>query len=107
MAFCHCVAKRLERVALYTTAIQTGLRQSEMRSLTKADLFLAGDKPFVRCRAENTKNRQEARQYVQGDLAEELRRLVANKMPSASVFAMPNEWEVAKMLRADLAEARS
>jgi integrase len=96
----------LERVALYAVAIQTGLRSAELRSLTKSDLFLAGDKPYVRCRAENTKNKQEARQYIQPDLAAELRRIVANKTPTAAVFAMPDEWHVADMLRGDLAAAR-
>ena len=96
----------LERVALYAVAIQTGLRSAELRSLTKADLFLAGEKPYVRCKAENTKNRQEARQYIQADLAEELRRIGATKTPSANVFTMPDEWNVADMLRGDLAEAR-
>ena len=96
----------LERVALYATAIQTGLRSAELRSLTKADLFLAGEKPYVRCKAENTKNSQEARQYIQRDLADELRRIVTAKAPTANVFAMPDEWSVAAVLRGDLGEAR-
>lgn len=96
----------LERVALYGTAIQTGLRSAELRSITKADLFLAGDKPYLRCKAENTKNGAEARQYIQADLAEDLRRLVANKTPAVQVFPMPDEFHVATMLRMDLAEAR-
>jgi len=96
----------LERVALYAVAIQTGLRSAELRSLTKADLFLAGEKPYVRCKAEHTKNSQEARQYIQPDLAEQLRQMVATKTPTASVFAMPDEWHVAEMLRDDLAAAR-
>ena len=66
----------LERVALYATAIQTGLRSNGVAvSLTKSDLYLAGEKPYVRCKAEDTKNSQEARQYIQVDLAEELRGL--------------------------------
>jgi hypothetical protein len=96
----------LERVALYAAAIQTGLRSNELRSLTRVDLFLAGDKPYVRCRAENTKNKHEATQYIQADLAADLRTLVATKTPTANVFTMPNEWNVADMLRADLAAAR-
>src|SRR5579864_9212792 len=43
----------LERVALYAVAVQTGLRSGELRSLAKSDLFLAGEKPYVRCKAEN------------------------------------------------------
>jgi integrase len=96
----------LERAALYATAIQTGLRSAELRSLTKSDLFLAGEKPYVRCKAEDTKNGQEARQYIQADLAEELRRIVSTKTPSATVFTLPDEWSMAAMLRGDLAEAR-
>lgn len=96
----------LERIALYAVAIQTGLRSPELRSLVKADLFLAGDRPYVRCKAEHTKNNQEARQYIQADLAEELRRLVATKTPMANVFALPDEYSMADMLRGDLAEAR-
>jgi integrase len=96
----------LERVALYAVAIQTGLRSAEVRSVTKADLFLAGEKPYIRCKAEDTKNGQEARQYIHADLAEELRWLVANKTPTANVFPMPDEFHVAEMLRGDLAAAR-
>jgi integrase len=96
----------LERAALYATAIQTGLRSNELRSLTKADLFLSGEKPYVRCRAESTKNKYEARQYIQADLASELRALVANKTPGAAVFGMPVAFDVAAMLRGDLADAR-
>jgi integrase len=96
-----------ERVALYAVAIQTGLRSNELRSLMKRDLFLAGDSPYARCKVENTKNGNEARQYIQADLAAELRRIVATKTPTAPVFTMPNEWDVADMLRADLAAART
>jgi integrase len=96
----------LERVALYATGIQTGLRSNELRSLTKSDLFLTGNKPFVRCRAETAKNDQGARQYIQPDLAEELRRIIATKTPTAPVFTLPDEWSVAEMLRGDLAAAR-
>ena len=51
----------LERVALYAVAIQTGLRSAELRSVTKSGLLLAGEKPYVRCRAENTKNSSDPR----------------------------------------------
>src|SRR5262249_702818 len=54
----------------------------------------------------STKNKQEARQYIQADLAEDLRRMVATKTPPANVFSMPDEWHVADMLRGDLADAR-
>ena len=48
-----------ERAALYATAIQTGLRSSELRSLTKARLHLDHPKqPYVTCKAGDTKNAQ-------------------------------------------------
>ncbi len=95
-----------ERVTLYATAVQTGLRQGELRSLTRGRLFLEGPQPYVTCKAGSTKNRKDARQYVQADLAAELRTLAATKAPGATVFAMPCETDVARMLRFDLATAR-
>ena len=95
-----------ERVALYGTAIQTGLRQGELRSLTRGRLFLDGAQPCVTCKAGSTKNRKDARQYIQPDLAAHLRALVATKAPAAPVFAMPDRQHVAAMLREDLAAAR-
>jgi hypothetical protein len=47
---------------LYAVAIQTGLRSSELRSLTRGRLFLHVVEPFNTCKAGSTKNRQDARQ---------------------------------------------
>jgi len=95
-----------ERVLLYALAIQTGLRASELRSLSRGSLFLDDPQPYVTCKAGSTKNRQDARQYIKPELADELRRHVATKAPGAPVFAMPRREDVAAMLRADLAAAR-
>jgi integrase len=95
-----------ERMLLYATAIQTGLRSSELRSLTRGRLFLDGDEPFITCKAGSTKNRQDARQYIQPALAELLREHIATKAPHASVFGMPPRTDVAGMFRADMADAR-
>jgi len=94
------------RVVLYALAIQTGLRSSELRSLTRRSLFLDQRPPFVLCQAGSTKNRKAAWQYVQPELAEELRLHIATKTPEARVFRMPPRYDVAAMLRADLAAAR-
>jgi integrase len=102
----RCGMHPLERAILYAVAIQTGLRDSELRSLTKSDLFLAGEKPYIRCRAENTKNKQAAKQYIETDLTGDLREIVATKTPTANVFSMADEFDVAGMLRGDLAAAR-
>lgn len=97
----------LERMLLYTTAIQTGLRSAELRSLTRARLFLEGKTPFITAKAGSTKNRKDARQFIQPELAEQLKAHVATKAPQAPVFAMPNKNQVAPMLQADLAAARA
>ena len=95
-----------ERVLLYATAIQTGLRSGELRSLTRGRLYLDSAPPYVTCKAGSTKNRKEARQYIQADVADGLRQHIATKAPAAPVFGMPHETGVAKMLRGDLADAR-
>ncbi len=95
-----------ERVLLYAVASQSGLRSSELPSLTRGRLFLEGTQPYVTCKAGSTKNRKDCRQYIQSDLAAELRSLVATKAPAAPVFAMPDRREIAGVLRRDLATAR-
>ncbi len=95
-----------ERVLLYATAIQTGLRSAELRTLTRGKLYLSNDPPFVLVPGRSTKNRKEAKQYITGDLAAELRQHIATKAPTAPVFNMPVGPSVAAMLLADLAKAR-
>jgi hypothetical protein len=95
-----------ERRLLYATALQTGLRQSELRTLTGSSLVLDGGQPHVLVTANRTKNRKPARQFIRPDLAHELRRHVSRAMPGAPVFTMPRREAVASMLRDDLAAAR-
>jgi integrase len=95
-----------ERLLLYATAIQTGLRSAELRALSRGRLFLKMDPPFITCPARSCKNRDDARQYVKPDLAQALTEHVATKAPKVPVFSMPRGWEVAEMLRADVADTR-
>ena len=44
-----------ERAVVYATAIQTGLRSSELRSVTPGRLFLYYDPPFITCKAGSPK----------------------------------------------------
>lgn len=94
------------RALLYTLAIQTGLRSGELRTLTRANLALDGERPYVMLEARQTKNRKAARQYVRPDLAADLTRHVSRAMPGSPLFAMPRREHLAAMLRADLADAR-
>jgi integrase len=94
-----------ERVLLYCTAIQTGLRQNELRSLTRANLFLDGPEPFITCSGHSTKNKKDARQHVKPELAREL---LASLNGHGQVFCgMPDRQHVATCCRADLAAARA
>lgn len=95
-----------ERLLLYRTAIQTGLRSSELRCLTKGRLFLDSVPPYILCRAGSTKNRLDARQYIDAELAADLRLHVASKDSEEHVFRMPHDTNMAKMLRQDVEAAR-
>jgi len=50
-----------DRLLLYGTAIQTGLRSAELRSLTRGRLYLDANPPFITCKTGPTKNRKGAR----------------------------------------------
>lgn len=102
----RCEMTPRERVLLYSVAIQTGLRSSELRSLTNGKLYLDREPPFVLCKSRSTKNRKQARQYIQPSLAAELQDFVSASGRRSQVFKMPDESTMADMLRADLAEAR-
>jgi integrase len=95
-----------ERMLLYAVAIQSGLRSGECRSLTRGRLLLDDDQPYIVCKARSTKNKKDARQYIQPGLAGELAQHIGTKAFAAPVFTMPDETNVARMFRADLADAR-
>ena len=95
-----------ERLLLYRTALQSALRSGELRALTRGRLYLDADPPFITAKAGDTKNRKDARQYIQPELAADLLAHVSTKAPKASIFNMPHEANVARMIRVDMAEAR-
>ena len=70
-----------ERVILYRTAIETGLRSSEIRSVTRGQLHLDRAEPYITCKAGATKNGKDARQYIQPILAEALKDHISRKTP--------------------------
>ncbi len=96
----------IERALLYSTAIQTGLRSSELSALTRGKLQLNADPPFILGEARSAKNKKLARQYVQPELAAELKQHVARKVGGSKAFNMPARRDVATMFRADVANAR-
>ncbi len=96
----------LERCLLYDTAIQTGLRASELLSLTRGSLELNDERPHIVVKASHTKNKTTARQYISLELAEALRRHVERKTTAAPVFSPPSRYVLSSLLREDLAKAR-
>jgi integrase len=96
-----------ERLLLYWTAIETGLRASELMSLTKSALMLDSKEPHLIVRASITKNSELAKQYVSDELADKLRRAVSKKTPGAKVFRIGARTEMARALVADISHARS
>ena len=78
----------MERALIYKTAILTGLRANELRTLHVADLSF-GDVPFLVLRSANEKNRKGSTVPLRDDLATELREWVKGKPKGAEVFKVP------------------
>jgi len=96
----------VERLLLYDTAIQTGLRSNELRSLTRGGSYLDVERPFITCKSGAIKSKKGARKYIQREFAVELQAHIAIKASKAPVFNMPHRTNVARMLRDDLTAAR-
>jgi integrase len=94
----------LERSLLYYTALRTGLRASELASLTKSSLSF-GDRPTVTVQAADSKHRREDRLPLRADLARELEAYCTTVTPTGTLW--PGGWpaKAAAMLRQDLAAA--
>jgi integrase len=99
----------VDRLLLYRVAIETGLRAGELRDLTRSSVVFDAKRPYIIAQAGTTKSRKLARQYIRADLVADLRTYVRRKTtatPTAPLFILPDKWDMAAMLRADLAAAR-
>lgn len=96
-----------ERLLMYWTAIETGLRASELMSLTKSALKMDDKDPHIIVKASITKNSKLAKQYVSDELAAMLRGATGRKTPGAKVFHMVARTEMARALVADMTDARA
>ena len=79
-----------ERRLIYLTALLTGLRQNELRTLEIRDLSF-GDQPFIRLKHSNEKNRQGTTIPVQRELATELQHWVKSRPIAERVFRVPTQ----------------
>lgn len=95
-----------ERLLLYRTAIQTGLRSGELFGLTRGNLKLDADTPHITCKASGTKNRKPAKQFIDPELAGDLASHIRRKTPKAPVFGIAAKDELARTIEQDLYDAR-
>lgn len=96
-----------ERSLLYQFAFETGMRPGQIRTLTVSDFDFEADPPTVSTHARYVKRRREHVQLLRAGLAAKLRESFASKVPAAASFKLPSKSNMARMLRADLADARA
>jgi excisionase family DNA binding protein len=94
-----------DRVHLYILAAYTGLRASELASLTPASFDLGANPPGLTVQAAYSKHRRKDEQTLRVDLAEVMRAYLDGKPPHAALW--PGSWaeNAAEMLRIDLEAA--
>ena len=95
-----------DRFMLYLVASNTGLRNQELASLTPESFDLDGAEPSVTVQASYCKHRRQDVQPVRADLAELLREYLAGKPVGERLWASRWWTKAAKMIRADLKDAR-
>ncbi len=94
-----------ERSMLYRLAVETGLRASELRSLTPESFGLADlDRATVMVAAAYSKHRRDDVVPLRRDLADALVAFLEDGPARTAVFAMPTR--TAEMMKADLEAAR-
>ena len=94
----------MKRALLYRFAAQSGFRANEIRCLTVASFDF--DNQLVTLDGKYTKNGRAATLPLRSDTAVMLKDLFANKLPHADAFRLPGKYNMADMLRADLAAAQ-
>ena len=96
-----------ERALLYRFAFESGIRPKQIRALTVERFDLEGTPPTVSSPAAAVKRRKRHNQTLKPALAQMLAQHFQNKLPTAPAFRMPSEFNLADMLRADMADARA
>ncbi len=89
-----------DRAVLYRLAVETGLRASELDSLTVDSFDFKNN--TVTVEAGYSKNRKEATLPLRKRTAAILQYYLSNKLPKAKAIKMPRVKNLAKMLRKDL-----
>ena len=90
-----------ERSLVYKTYLLTGLRKSELASLTTGQLDLDSQVPYATLNAKDEKNRQGSDIPIRADLAEDLQQWLEAKFEDARAEALRRGEPVLKKLPAD------
>ena len=94
-----------DRAMLYRVAAGSGLRRSELASLTPESFDLKADPPTITVRAAYSKHRRDDVQPIPAALADELHEYLEGKPTGRPVWNIPDR--TADMIRADLRTARA
>lgn len=92
-----------ERALLYRLAVETGLRSSELASLTVSSFNLKEN--TITLEAAYSKHRREDTIILHPDTANEFKTFLEGKKSNQKVFNMPVNYRVINMFKADLAAA--
>jgi len=95
-----------DRKLIFWTAVTTGYRVGELRSLIRANLYLDEKPPLICLKARHTKNKTDGEVPIPRDLAVALKKYVAGMAPTSRIFPFPSTCgSVVDMLRRDLTGA--
>jgi integrase len=94
-----------ERALLYRLAVESGLRSSECRALTRLSFRLDAPTAHVAISDGSTKNGKDAEVPLLAGMVALLREHLEDMLPAARVFNMPGGEHISKMFYADLAAA--
>jgi len=94
-----------ERTLVYRLALETGLRASEIKSLSVLSFDFEAEYKTVHVKPSDTKGKRPADLILMDETAEALKEFFSGKKPTDKAFAMPHTANTAAMLKADLKEA--
>jgi integrase len=95
-----------ERALLYRTALESGLRASELKTLRVRKCNVDSKPPVLVVDAAYSKHRSEDIQPIPQSLAESLRTYIADRSPDELLFKhMPEIQKLARVLKSDLKSA--
>ena len=90
-----------ERALVYETAIQTGLRAGELRSLTKKSFNFQATPAFTIVEAVNSKRRREDTIFLRPALADKLRHFLRRRCHGDKAFGIPPSDRISKIFHRD------